>query len=113
MKKVLLKSKVVITYIVISFLITISVSAQSPGLMSYQAVIRDSGSEEATCASLKSTDCIVASAVVGDFSAIDWPERPYFIKVETDITGGADYLLMGIRQFKLKDIYGTYKACSS
>ena len=33
--------------------------------------------------------------VSGDFSAIDWQAGPYFLKVETDLSGGNDYTVLG------------------
>jgi hypothetical protein len=40
------------------------------------------------------------SAIIlsGDFSAIDWADGPYFIKVETDPTGGTNYTITGTSQ---------------
>jgi hypothetical protein len=35
---------------------------------------------------------------VGTFSDIDWASGPYFIKVETDPTGGTDYTIVGTSQ---------------
>ena len=34
----------------------------------------------------------------GTFSSIDWGNGPYFIKTETDITGGTNYALTGAQQ---------------
>ncbi len=124
-----------------------TLNAQSPNLMSYQAVIRDASgnlikdrqvdmkitilqgaadgsvvfSEEHLAATnenglvsmvigsgvpaysetnLKSTspDDDYAIILSGDFSAIDWSAGPYFIKVETDPTGGTNYTITGTSQ---------------
>ncbi len=125
-----------------------TLNAQTPNLMSYQAVIRDasgnlvrnsqvgmkisivqtapdgtdvyveeyivttntnglvsieigSGSESSTgnVESLKSSEAATAMVVSGgDFSAIDWSTGPYFIKVETDPTGGTNYTITGTSQ---------------
>src|SRR5690606_9188794 len=34
----------------------------------------------------------------GTFSSIDWGNGPYFIKTETDISGGTNYTLTGTQQ---------------
>ena len=121
-----------------------SVAAQSPDMMSYQAVIRDASgalvrntqvgmqisilqgsadgtavyveeystetnanglvtlqigsASQPTSASLKSTETISVTVVSGDFSSIDWADGPYFIKVETDPTGGTNYTITGVSQ---------------
>ena len=36
--------------------------------------------------------------VGGDMAAIDWADGPYFLKTETDITGGSNYTLVGSQQ---------------
>ncbi|MFZ4463994.1 MAG: DUF1566 domain-containing protein [Bacteroidales bacterium] len=36
--------------------------------------------------------------VFGNFSSIDWSVGPYFIKTETDPTGGTDYTITGVSQ---------------
>lgn len=33
-----------------------------------------------------------------DFSAIDWTNGPYYIKIETDPAGGIDYTITGVSQ---------------
>ncbi len=38
------------------------------------------------------------SVVGGDMAAIDWANGPYFLKTETDITGGSNYTLVGAQQ---------------
>ena len=39
------------------------------------------------------------SVVAGSFSGIDWANGPYYIKVETDPTGGTVYTISGTSQF--------------
>lgn len=36
--------------------------------------------------------------LAGTFAAIDWSSGPYFIKTETDPTGGTDYTIIGTNQ---------------
>ena len=108
-----------------AFLVTASTFAQAPEKLSYQAVIRDAGntivSNQAvgmqisvlqTTATgtavyvetqtpttnangLVSIEIGMGSVVSGDFSAIDWSAGPYFIKTETDPTGGSGYTITG------------------
>ena len=37
-------------------------------------------------------------AITGTFSGIDWSSGPYFLKTETDPTGGTNYTIVGISQ---------------
>jgi len=41
---------------------------------------------------------IGTGATSDDFSAIDWANGPYFIKTETDPTGGTTYTITGTNQ---------------
>ena len=52
----------------------------------------------ATQNSTKTSESNVSTIVNGDFSAIDWGNGPYFIKVETDPAGGTNYTITGISQ---------------
>ena len=108
-------------------LITISVFAQSPEKMSYQAVIRDASNTLVTNQSVGMQISILQTTTTGtavytetqtvttntnglvsleigmgdtsdDFSAIDWKAGPYFIKTETDPTGGSSYTITGTSQ---------------
>lgn len=109
-------------------LLTASVFAQSPEKMSYQAVIRNSsdvlvtntnvgmqisilqGSASGTAVyvetqtpttnanGLVSIEIGDGTVVIGDFATIDWANGPYFIKTETDPTGGASYTITGTSQ---------------
>lgn len=105
-----------------------SVFAQSPEKMSYQAVLRDASNKLVTNISvgmqisilqgsatgtsvyvetqtsntnangLVSIEIGNGTLVSGDFTTIDWANGPYFIKTETDPTGGTNYTLSGISQ---------------
>lgn len=111
-----------------AILLTTSVFAQAPEKMSYQAVVRNSGDNLVTSqpvgmqisilqTSATGTEVYVETqtpttnvnglvtleigtgvVVVGDFKAIDWSSGPYFIKTETDPTGGTNYTITGTSQ---------------
>ena len=101
--------------------------SQAPNAMSYQAVIRDAnnnlvsnqsigiqisilqgssnGSSVYTEIQTASTnDNGLVSLIIGEgttsdeFSSIDWANGPYFIKTETDPTGGISYTITGTSQ---------------
>src|SRR5690554_339583 len=106
-------------------LMTASVFAQAPEKMSYQAVVRDGsntlvsstavgmqisilqGSATGTAVyvetqtptsninGLVSLEIGSGTVVSGDFTTIDWANGPYFIKTETDPTGGTSYTITG------------------
>src|SRR5690554_6187962 len=109
-------------------LMTASVFAQAPEKMSYQAVVRDGsnalvsstavgmqisilqGSASGTAVyvetqtptsnanGLVSLEIGAGTVVSGDFTTIDWANGPYFIKTETDPTGGTSYTITGTSQ---------------
>ncbi len=109
-------------------LITASIWAQSPQKMSYQAVIRDASNALVTNTAigmqisilqttstgtavyvetqtpttnvngLVSIEIGTGTVVSGTFSTIDWSAGPYFIKTETDTTGGTTYTITGTSQ---------------
>jgi hypothetical protein len=111
-----------------AILITASMFAQSPNKMSYQAVIRNSSnalmpnfavgmqisilqtSPSGTAVyvetqtpttnanGLASIEIGGGTVVSGNFSSIDWANGPYFVKTETDPTGGTSYSIMGTSQ---------------
>ena len=113
---------------VIGILLTASVFAQAPEKMSYQAVIRDAsdnlvtnqtvgmqisilqGSASGTAVyvetqtpttnanGLLSIEIGAGTVQSGDFTTIDWASGPYFIKTETDPTGGTSYTIIGTSQ---------------
>jgi hypothetical protein len=114
--------------ICLAIVMTASMFAQSPDKMSYQAVIRNSsnalvsnqavgiqitilqGSSSGTVVysetqtptsnsnGLVSVEIGGGTVVSGTFSTIDWGNGPYFIKTETDPTGGTSYSITGISQ---------------
>src|SRR5690554_3247717 len=111
-----------------ALIMTASVWAQAPEKMSYQAVVRDAsdallgstsvgmqisilqGSPSGTSVykerqfpntnanGLVSIEIGTGTVVSGDFTTIDWSNGPYFIKTETDPTGGANYTITGTSQ---------------
>jgi uncharacterized protein (TIGR02145 family) len=114
--------------ILAALLMTASVYAQSPEKMSYQAVIRSSSEElvsdqlvgmqisilqgsaggtavyvetqapTTNANGLVSIEIGAGAVVSGDFSVINWENGPYFIKTETDLTGGTAYTISGTSQ---------------
>ena len=113
--------------ILAAVLVTASTFAQSPGKMSYQAVVRDSGDNLVTSqvvgmriSILQGTTAVYvetqtpttnvnglvtleiggssATVVSGTFSSIDWSTGTYFIKTETDPTGDTTYTITGTSQ---------------
>ena len=114
--------------LVIGLFITVSVFAQAPQKMSYQAVIRKSnnalvqslpvgmkisilkGSATGTAVyvetqtattnanGLVSLEIGTGTAITGTFAAINWANGPYFIKTETDPNGGTAYTIAGTNE---------------
>jgi hypothetical protein len=114
--------------ILAGLLLTASVFAQAPQKMSYQAVIRNSSNALITSTpvgmqisvlqgSLTGTAVYVetqtpstnanglvsveiggGTVVSGNFSTINWANGPYFIKTETDPTGGTAYTITGTNE---------------
>ena len=102
--------------------------AQAPSTFSYQAVVRDATNDLVISSAVGTQISILqgtstgtavyvethtpttnanglislqigdGTLVSGDFSAIDWSNGPYFIKTETDPTGGATYTITGTSQ---------------
>jgi hypothetical protein len=111
-----------------AILITVIVFAQAPQKMSYQAVIRNSsntlvintqvgmqisilqGSSTGTAVyiethiantnatGLVSLEIGNGTAISGTFANINWANGPYFIKTETDLTGGTNYSITSTSQ---------------
>jgi len=111
-----------------ALIMTASVFAQAPEKMSYQAVVRDGsnalvtstavgmqlsilqGSASGTAVyvetqtptsnanGLVSVEIGSGTVVSGTFATIDWSNGPYFIKTETDPTGGTSYTITGTSQ---------------
>ena len=114
--------------ILAAVLLTLSTFAQTPEKMSYQAVVRDSGDNlvanqpigmQISILQTTATGTVVyaetqapttninglvtleigtGSVVSGDFATIDWSADTYFIKTETDPTGGSSYTITGTSQ---------------
>ena len=113
--------------ILAAVLLTASGFAQSPEKMSYQAVIRNSSNALVTSSAVGMRISILQGSASGtavysetqtpntnanglvtieigtgitsnDFSAIGWANGPYFIKTETDPTGGTNYTITGTSQ---------------
>jgi hypothetical protein len=111
-----------------AILLTAATFAQTPEKMSYQAVVRDSVDALVTNQAvgmqisilqttatgtavyeethtpttningLVSLEIGSGTPVTGTFAAIDWATGPYFIKTETDPTGGTSYSITGTSQ---------------
>lgn len=114
--------------IIAGLLLTVSVFAQAPQKMSYQAIIRNSSgllvvssqvgmrisilqsSENGTAVyvetqtpttninGLVTIEIGTGNLVSGNFSAINWGSGTYFIKTETDPNGGSNYSIVGSSQ---------------
>lgn len=109
----------------LALLVCTHLLAQAPQKMSYQAVVRDSnnallvstaigmqisllqGSVTGSAVYVEthttttntngfiSLEIGTGTAVIGSFSAINWANGPYFIKTESDVTGGTSYSISG------------------
>lgn len=128
MKKIINKSAHLLIVTLAFLLINSSIFAQAPQKMSYQAVIRNSsnalitstqvgmlisvlqGSSTGTAVyvetqtpstnanGLASVEIGGGTVVSGNFSTINWANGPYFIKTETDPTGGTAYTITGTNE---------------
>jgi hypothetical protein len=115
-------------YTLLLFLLaTVSILAQTPEKMSYQAVLRDASNVLLTNQEVGMQISILQTTITGtavyvetqtkttningllslaigtgtssdDFSAIDWSAGPYFIKTATDPSGGSSYTITGTSQ---------------
>ena len=120
-------------------LLTFNTFAQAPQKMSYQAVIRNSsnvlitstplgmrisilqGTSSGTVVyaetqnsstnanGLASLEIGTGTPVTGTFAGINWAAGPYFIKTETDPTGGTNYTIAGTNQL-ISVPYALYSA---
>lgn len=103
--------------------------AQSPQKMTYQAIVRDGSDQLVSSSAIGMQVSILQTSpagiavyiethtpstnvnglatveigggtvVAGSFAAIDWSNGPYFLKTETDPTGGIVYTISGTSQF--------------
>lgn len=117
-----------IIIILVAAFIAVNTFGQAPQKMSYQAVIRDVSNNLITNSiigmqvsilqdSLNGTPVYVetqsptsnsnglvsiqigsGNVVTGSFATIDWAVGPYFVKTETDPSGGTNYTITGISQ---------------
>jgi uncharacterized protein (TIGR02145 family) len=123
MIKIINKSAYLLIILLAHFLINTSIFAQAPQKMSYQAVIRNSNdslliytpvgmrislvqgtptgsvvfSETQTATTnangLVSIQIGMGTAVSGTFAGINWAAGPYYVKTETDLSGGTNYTI--------------------
>lgn len=120
--------KKIITLVVV-LLFASTISAQAPQKMSYQAVIRNAANALVANASIRMKISVLqgtangtavyvetqtattnanglvtleigaGTVVSGTFASISWAANAYFIKTETDPTGGTNYTIVGTSQF--------------
>ena len=114
--------------ILAAILLTLSMYAQSPEAINYQAVVRDGSGNIVANQSIgvqisilqtTATGTVIFSesftktsndfglinlaigmgtATTGTFAGIDWSTGPYFVKTAVDVTGGTSYVDMGTSQ---------------
>lgn len=120
--------KSALTILLLFVTVTLKLYAQSPEKMSYQAIIRSQnndlvansrislrvivhqGSASGTIVyqethsattnnnGLVSLEIGTGNITTGTFSAIAWEKGPYFIETQVDVSGGANYNIMGTTQ---------------
>ena len=120
--------KKLILFLSILALTVTATFAQAPQKFTYQAVVRDAGNDLVSSQAVgvrvsilqggtngtvvyQETHTAVTNAnglmtlqigggtvMNGDFPTIDWATGPYFLKTETDPTGGTDYTIEGTQQ---------------
>ena len=127
MIKIINKSAHLLIITLVYLLIGTSIFAQAPQKMSYQAVIRNTSGTLVTSSSVGmkisilqgSTGTVAYSetqtastnvnglvsleigggtVISGTFAGINWANGPYFIKTQTDPTGGTNYTIVGSSQ---------------
>ncbi len=126
-------------FIIAIFILSIHLFAQAPQKMSYQAVLRSSNNSLVASTTVGMRISILQGSIIGTsiyteiqtpisnsnglvsiqigegtivsgiFETIDWSAGPYFIKTETDITGGTNYTIIGTSQL-LSVPYALYSA---
>ena len=120
--------KKLILFLFIAVVTVTSTFAQAPQKFTYQAVVRDAGNNPVANHSVSvrlsilqgdangvavyvETQAVTTNAnglmslsvgdgtvVGGSIAAIDWSNGPYFLKTETDPTGGTNYTIVGSQQ---------------
>ena len=130
-----------IVFLLCSFFFFLNTSAQAPNAMSYQAVIRNASNVLVSNANVgvrisilqtTATGTVVFSEyhtpttnanglatlqigagtiLIGNFATINWANGPFFIKTETDPTGGTNYTISGTSQL-LSVPFALYAASS-
>jgi len=124
-----------IVTMLLAVLLTAQMFAQSPHKMSYQAIVRDAGNMLIMNSPVSMKISILQGSVSGavvytetqnvttnvnglvsidigsgvGFDTIQWANGPYFIKTETDPTGGTNYSISGTSQL-LSVPYALYAA---
>ena len=84
--------------ILLTVLISTSALAQAPQKMSFQAVYVESQTPTTNVNGLVTIEIGGGTIVTGTFAGINWSTGTYFIKTETDPTGGASYSITGTSQ---------------
>lgn len=114
--------------LLLSLTVTLTVFAQAPEKMSYQAIIRSTTNSlvanskislkvivhQSTPTGVKifeeshfpitnnnglvSLEIGTGSIITGNFSTIVWEKGPYFIETQVDATGGSNYNIIGVTQ---------------
>ena len=132
----------IILSIVFSCCLVILAHAQSPNQLQYQAIIRNASGalvsnqavgmrvsllkssasgtvvytethrDTTTTNGLVTVEIGAGTVVSGSFASVNWGQGPYFIKTETDITGGTNYQLISTTQL-LSVPYALYAQSSS
>ena len=117
-----------LTAVFVAVFVSVSLFAQAPQKMSYQAVIRNANNNLVSSTAVGMQISILQGSVngtavyvetqtstsnanglvsieigsgtvrIGDFSIIDWADGPFFIKTETDPTGDTSYTITGTSQ---------------
>jgi len=141
MKKQMCIFRVVLIITLTNLLISSSVMAQVPQKMTYQAVIRDTADQLAVMQNIGMRISVLQGSpsgtavyvethtvftnqnglvtlqigagtpISGVFSAIDWTSGLYYLKTETDVTGGTNYDVVSTTQM-LSVPYALYAAAS-
>jgi len=126
MKKIFTLSTAFVMSLVLIF--PLGSLSQAPDKMSYQAVVRDANSSliinsnigiqisilqdsangqevyverhfpTTNANGLVTLEIGTGIVVSGDFASINWSDGPYFVKSETDLTGGTNYTISGTSQ---------------